>query len=360
MPLRTKIDTGCLPRYLGTSEEDTALIDLATNENRLGPSALALRAYAEASADLFRYPDSTHAQLKAALSERYGVPGDGIACGAGSDELISLLTRLFAGPGDEVLFPDFSFIMFLRYALRVGATPVRARTIGYRLSVDAILESLTDKTSIVFVANPNNPTGSYLPKSEIRRLAANIPANIPLVLDSAYSEYAGDSDYSDGLDLMDEFKNVIVLRTFSKLYGLAGLRIGWCAAPTSLVDKLNRLRGPYNITGPAQAAASMALADRGHEDASREHNKLWRTRLTQEISQSGFQVEPSGGNFITVVFPNPAAAQGAHRHIAGMGMLTRPLHDYGMPECIRITVGRTEDNERIIEAFRGLAQLRNA
>jgi histidinol-phosphate aminotransferase len=358
MLLRTKIQTDSLPRYLGNDTDDFATaVDLATNENRLGPSPLALQAYAEASADLFRYPDSAHRRLKSALSERFSVAAGKIACGAGSDELISMLARLFAGPGDEVLYPEFSFIMFLRYALRVGATPMPAPTSGYRLFVDGILERLSARTSIVFVANPNNPTGSYLNKSEIRRLASSIPRHIPLVLDCAYADYADDPDYSDGLDLIEEFENVIVLRTFSKLYALASLRIGWCFAASSLVDKLDRLRGPYNLSGAAQAAAVQAILDHDHQQVSLQHNSLWRTRLTQELSQLGLDVEPSAGNFITVIFGSSQTADNAYRFLLGRGLLTRPLHDYAMPECIRITVGRADDNERVMEAFHDYREL---
>ncbi len=300
---------------------------------------------------MFRYPDSAHRKLKAALSQRFGFNLEEIACGAGSDELISLLVRLFAGPGDEVLFPDYSFIMFLRYALRVGATPVAARTKGYRLCVDGILERVTKNTSIVLVANPNNPTGSYLSQSEIQRLAAGIPPDVPLVLDCAYADYVGALDYNDGSDLLGEYKNIIVLHTFSKLYALASLRIGWCFGPSLLVDKIDRLRGPYNISGPSQLAAAEALFDDAHTNVSRQHNSLWRSRLTQELSGAGFRVEPSGGNFITVIFDDPTKASNAYEFFFRRGILTRPLKDYSMPECIRITIGRANENEQVLEAF---------
>jgi histidinol-phosphate aminotransferase len=353
MSLSTKIETDSLPRYLGNSGfHGTALVDLATNENRLGPSPLALQAYAAAAADLFRYPDSSHRRLKTALSEHFALPPERIACGAGSDELISLLVRLFAGPGDEVLYPAFSFIMFHRYALRAGAKPVAARTDGYRLSADGILESLSSRTAIVFLANPNNPTGSTLGRSEIRRLASSIPDHIPLVLDCAYADYALGPDYSEGLDLAADFPNLIVLRTFSKTYALSSLRAGWCLAPNALVDKLDRLRGPYNLSGPAQAAAAAALSDRSHIETSRRHNSLWRARLTEEFSKLGFVAEPSGGNFMTLVFDSPQKAGSLFQFFLKRGLLTRPLEDYAMPECIRITIGLSDDNERVIEAAR--------
>ncbi len=357
MPLPTKIRTDLLPRYQGNGLDHLdGLVDLATNENRLGPSELSLQAYAAAAKDLFRYPDSAQRKLKAALAERFAVPAGKLACGAGSDELISLLMRLFAGPGDEVLFPGYSFIMFSRYALRTGASPIAARTDGYRLSVDGILEGITARTAIVFVANPNNPTGACLTKSEICRLRSGMPAHIPLVLDSAYAEYTDDPDYSDGSDLAEEFQNVIVLRTFSKLYGLAALRIGWCIAPAPLIDKIDRLRGPYNVSAPAQMAAIQALADLDHADASRRHNTLWRARLIDELSQAGLRAEPSGGNFLNVVFRDLQSADCAYRGLLEEGILTRPLHDYDMPECIRITVGRESDNQRIVEFFRQFAE----
>jgi len=353
---KIKIQTDALPRFLGHQvSEGGPVVDLATNENRLGPSPAALQAYAEASGNLFRYPNSAHRELKQALSARFGIEDTRIACGAGSDELISLLIRLFAGPGDEVLYPDFSFIMFQRYALRTGATPVAAPTQGYRLCADGLLGGLTSKTAIVFIANPNNPTGSYLNAKELRRLASGMPSHIPLVLDCAYADYAGDSDYSDGLDLLRDFENVIVLRTFSKLYGLASLRIGWCFAHSAIIDKLDRLRGPYNLSGPAQAAAAQALFDTAHEETSRSHNHAWRERLSQALADLGFQVEPSGGNFLTVIFPSAGAAESVHRFLLERGLLTRMLDDYEMPHCIRITIGRSEDNLRIEDAFREYA-----
>jgi histidinol-phosphate aminotransferase len=353
MLLRTKIETASLPRYLGNGGDGgAALVDLATNENRLGPSTLALEAYAAAAADLFRYPDSSHGHLKTALARHFGVPLDNIVCGAGSDELISLLVRLFAGPGDEVLFPDFSFIMFRRYAVRVGATPVAARTEGYRPSVEGILDGVNSRTAIVFVANPNNPTGSTLNRSEIRQLASGLPAHIPLVLDCAYADYATGPEYPDGLDLLADFPNLIVLRTFSKLHALSSLRIGWCAAPPALADKLDRLRGPYNLSGPAQAAAAAALLDLDHAETSRRHNSLWRGRLKEDLSALGLRVEPSGGNFITVVFDTAGAARSAHQRLMENGLFTRGLQDYAMPECIRITIGLSQENERLIETLR--------
>jgi histidinol-phosphate aminotransferase len=349
---KIKIETDALPKYLGERiVEGGALVDLATNENRLGPPPAALRAFAEASRELFRYPNSAHHELKAAISHKFGVPEANIACGAGSDELISLLIRLFAGPGDEVLFPDYSFVMFRRYAMRTGATPAASATRGYSLCVDRLLEGLTSRTSIVFVANPNNPTGSYLKGHELRRLASSVPPSIPLVLDCAYADYADDPEYSDGLDLLEEFKNVVVLRTFSKLYGLAALRIGWCFAQPALVDKLDRLRGPYNLTGPSQAAAAAALADDAHEKASRLHNSAWRKKFAQALPELGFTVEPSGANFFTMVFPSPEAAQKMHRLLMSCGLFTRMLDDYAMPQCLRITIGRDEDNVRLMQAF---------
>ncbi len=355
MVLRAKTFTDKLPRYAGNEAAQTeGLVDLATNENLLGPSALCLEAYAAAAKDLFRYPDSAHRKLKAALAERFGVPAERIACGAGSDELISLLVRLFAGPGDEVLFPEFSFIMFSRYALRTGSTPVAARTDGYRLLVDGLLERIGPQTSIVFIANPNNPTGAYIARDEVQRLAAGVPPHIPLVLDSAYAEYSADPDYTDGLDLIGDFPNLIVLRTFSKLYALASLRIGWCAAPSLLVDRMDRLRGPYNLTAPAQMAAIKAIYDFEHIEASRRHNAFWRERLTLQLSRLGFLVEPSGGNFITVNFKTLDRAASGYKALLDHGLLTRPLQDYAMPECIRITIGRDSDNERIAEAFQNM------
>ena len=343
-----------VPDYLagiGHSGDEPVISDLSMNENRLGSSVRAVRAFMDAGSYLWKYPDGSHLLLKKTISSRFAVDQNKIACGAGVDELITLLTRLFVAPGQEVVFPEFSFIMFALNALKVGAVPVVARAEGFAPSVDGLLESITDRTRAVFIASPNNPTGRYLMRDEVRRLARQMPAHIPLILDGAYAEYSDSPDYSDGLDLLDEFPNLVVLRSFSKLFGLASLRIGWCCASRAIIDELERIRGPYNISGPAQAAAVAALEDEAYTEMSLSHNRLWRDRLAASFTRIGVRFEPGGGNFMMTVFPNQETAQRAYRHLRARGVLTRQLHDYRLPHCLRITIGTSSDNNLMLQSL---------
>jgi len=323
--------------------------DLSLNESRLGPSELAVGAYTEATSSLWRYPDGSHSLLKEAIAGRFNLDHNCIVCGAGADELITLLTRLFAAPGDEVVFPEFSFIMFSLNALRVGALPVAARTEGFAPSVDSLLACITERTRAVFLASPNNPTGTYLARDEVRYLLSKIRADLPFILDGAYAEYIDRPDYSDGFDLIDEFPNLIVLRSFSKIFGLASLRIGWCHASRSVVEGLERLRGPYNVSGPAQAAALAALRDEAHTKMVRDHNRVWHDRMASAFIRMGLRFVPSGGNFIMTIFPDSKTAECAYHHLRARGVLTRQLHDYTLPHCLRITIGTDADNELLLQ-----------
>ena len=348
-----------VPHYLTGiqhSGDGAVIADLSLNENRLGPSERAVRAFGESGSTLWRYPDGSHRLLKEAIADRFGVDPKLIACGAGADELITLLTRLFVSPGEEVLFPEFSFIMFSLNARQIGAMPIAARVDGLVPSVDSLLERITERTRAVFIASPNNPTGAYLTRGDLRRLARHVPSDIPLIVDGAYAEYVDGRDYSDGLDLLDEFPNLVVLRTFSKVYGLASLRIGWCCTGSgTIIDGLERLRGPYNISGPAQAAAIAALSDERHASGSCLHNKEWRDRVTSTVIEMGLHCAPSGGNFVLTKFPDREAAQLAYQHLRGHGVLTRRLNDYDLPQCLRITIGTVADNELLIKALREFA-----
>jgi histidinol-phosphate aminotransferase len=344
-----------VPTYLAGiqhSGDEPVTSDLSLNENLLGPSERAVLAFSQASSVLWRYPDGSHGRLKEAIAARFKIDPRQIVCGAGADELITLLTRLFVAAGEEVLFPAFSFAMFSVNALRVGSTPIAAQTDGLVPSVKGLLEGITERTRAVFIASPNNPTGAYLTRGDLRRLAGRIPAHIPFIIDGAYAEYVDSRDYSDGLDLLDEFPNLVVIRTFSKAYGLASLRIGWCCTTSgAIVDGLERLRGPYNISGPAQAAAIAALGDEDHTRRTRLHNRCWRDRVRLAIKEMGLHCASSGGNFVMMQCSSPESARSFYQHLRRRGILVRRLRDYNLPQCLRITIGASGDNEQLIEAL---------
>ncbi|MGH6927126.1 MAG: pyridoxal phosphate-dependent aminotransferase, partial [Dongiaceae bacterium] len=237
------------------------VIRLASNEGALGPSPHAVRAYRKLSDELHRYPDGGHEALRSAIAARHGLPAEQIVCGAGSDELISLLVRAYAGPGDEVLHSQFGFLMYAIAAKGAGATPIAAPERDYTADVDALLAHVREPTRVVLLANPNNPTGSVLPASEVRRLHAGLPRDVLLVLDSAYAEYVEGGDYEDGAALVAAHDNAVMLRTFSKIYGLAAVRLGWIYGPAHVVDAVNRIRGPFNVNAPAIAAGIAAIKD---------------------------------------------------------------------------------------------------
>src|SRR5215510_2808217 len=275
---------------------------LSSNEGALGPSPKAMAAYAKAAAELHRYPDGDSTGLRKAIGRHYGLDPKRIVCGAGSDELLNLLVRAYCGPGDELLYTQFGFLMYPINALGVGATPVTAPEKDYRADVDALLGNVSNKTRVVCLANPNNPTGSYITKDDVRRLHVGLPKNVLLVIDAAYAEYVSRNDYESGVELVDQADNVVMTRTFSKIYGLGGVRLGWMYAPAGIVDVINRLRQPFNVNLAAQAAGIVALADIAHTDASRTNNDVWLPWLSAELTSLGFEPLPSVGNFVLVGF----------------------------------------------------------
>src|SRR5258708_7682490 len=258
---------------------------LSSNEGALGPSPKAMAAYAKAQAELHRYPDGDSTKLRAAIGRHYGLDAKGIVCGTGSDELINLLVRAYAGPGDELLYSQFGFLMYPINALGVGATPVAAPESDYRADVDAMLAKVTAKTRVVCLANPNNPTGSYVTKDDVRRLHTGLPKNVLLVIDAPCAEYVSRNDYEPGVDLVDQAENVVMTRTFSKIYGLGGLRLGWMYGPAGIVDVMSRLRQPFNVNLAAQIAGIAALEDIAHTDASRPNNDIWLPWLRPELAK---------------------------------------------------------------------------
>ncbi|MGD9884442.1 MAG: histidinol-phosphate transaminase [Reyranella sp.] len=322
---------------------------LSSNEGALGPSPRAMAAYAKAAAELHRYPDGDSAGLRAAIGRHYGLDPARIVCGAGSDELLNLLVRAYCGEGDELIHSQYGFLMYPINALGAGATPVAAPETDYRADVDAILAKVTDRTRVVCLANPNNPTGTYITKDEVRRLHAGLPGNVLLVIDAAYAEYVSRNDYESGVELVDKADNVVMTRTFSKIYGLGGLRLGWMYGPAGIVDVMSRLRQPFNVNLAAQAAGVAALADIAHTDASRTNNDIWLPWLSAELAKLGLKPLPSVGNFVTVGFGSRERAAAANDWLMNDGLIPRMIAGYGLPEHLRITIG-TEEEVKAVQA----------
>jgi len=326
---------------------------LSSNETPLGPSPKAVEAVR--TTDHFElYPDGSATRLREAIAAKYGLDPNRIVCGAGSDELLSLITYAYVGPGDEGIFSEHGFLVYRIAILAAGGTPVVAEERNYRTDVDAILNKVTDRTKIVFLANPNNPTGTYIPFDEVKRLHAGLPPHVVLVLDAAYAEYVRRNDYEAGLELVATAENVVMTRTFSKIYGLANLRIGWMVAPAPIADAVNRIRGPFNMNGPAMAAGIAAIQDEAHVAKAVEHNEQWLAWLTREIEALGLKVTPSVANFLMINFPDEPGrtAKDADAFLSGRGLILRRIDSYGLPHALRLTVGSEEANRLVVEALR--------
>jgi histidinol-phosphate aminotransferase len=342
--------------YVGGKSSVTGVeevVKLSSNESPLGASPKAVEAYGEAAAQLERYPDGGAETLRQALAKRHDLDADRIVCGAGSDELLQLIGHAYLGEGDEVIYTEHAFVVYGLVTKINGAIPVVIKEQDYRADVDAILAGVSDKTRIVFLANPNNPTGTYIPYSEVERLHRELPETVLLVLDEAYAEYVHEPDYTSGFDLVRGHENVVMTRTFSKIYGLASLRIGWAYCPAHVADVLNRIRGPFNTNVPAQRAAVAALADRDHEAQAIAHNDTWLEWLTQQIGGLGLEVSRSVGNFILIHFTQTPGrtADDADQFLQSKGLILRARSAPGLEHCLRLTVGLEEDNRRVVEAL---------
>jgi histidinol-phosphate aminotransferase len=323
---------------------------LSSNETPLGPSPAALAAYHEAASKLDLYPDGSQRALRDAIAATYGLNPDRIVCGAGSDDILFLMAHGFIGHGEEGIYTEHGFAVYPIAIRAAGGTPVVAPEKDLATDVDAILSRVTAKTRVVFIANPNNPTGTYIPFDEVRRLHAGLPSDVILVLDAAYSEYVRKNDYESGIELAATADNVVMTRTFSKIHGLAGLRIGWCYAPGMIVDALNRIRGPFNVSSPAIAAGVAALADRGHVERAVAHNEMWLPKVTEAVTRLGLKVTPSVGNFILIHFPDEPGrtAADADAYLYNRGVVLRRIEAYGLPNALRMTIGTAEANEMAI------------
>ncbi len=329
-------------------EDRSAVIKLSSNEGALGPSPKAVAAFEAASAHLGRYPDGACSALREAIGGRFGLDPARIVCGAGSDEILALLARAYAGEGDDVLYSEHGFLIYPIAARAVGAEPVKVPEVDLTADVDGLIARAGNRTRLVYLANPNNPTGSYLSGDHLRRLRAGLPEGVMLVIDSTYAEFVTQADYEAGAALVDETENTIMTRTFSKIFGLGNLRLGWAYGPAHVIDVLNRLRMPFNVSGAAQAAGIAALADRDHAEAAIAHNTRERGRLTESLTEAGITVPPSAGNFVLARFPRGAAqAQAADDHLKSRGIIVRRMAGYGLPDALRISIG-LEDEMRIV------------
>ena len=322
---------------------------LSANESPLGPSPKAQEAAARGLAELATYPDGSAAVLRHAIADRHGLEADRIVVGYGSDNLIELLLRGYCGPGDEVLHTEHAFAMYRIYAQGAGAHPVAAPETDLTADVDALLDRVTSRTKAVFLANPNNPTGTYLSRAEVERLHAGLPPHVLLVLDGAYAEYIDAPDYPNDFALVDAGAgNIVATRTFSKIHGLAALRLGYAYAPPAVADTLNRLRGPFNATTPALLAGAAAVADTAHEAAAKAHNDRERPRVTAGLERLGLTGPPSGGNFVLIHFRDADRAKAADTALRRDGLILRAMTGYGLPQCLRLTVGLAEDNDAVL------------
>ena len=327
------------------------IIKLSSNESALGPSPHVQAAYKAEAGTLHRYPDGGVDALRAALGRHHGLDPDRIVCGNGSDELFSLLARAYAGPGEEVLYSRHGFLMYKIVAQAVGATPIDAPETQCTADVDALLAAAGPATRILFLANPNNPTGTYVPTVELRRLREGLPGKVLLVIDGAYAEYVDERDYTPGSDLVEAYDNVVMTRTFSKIYALPALRLGWAYCPAAIADVLNRVRMPFNVGGPARAAGIAALADVERLAAAKALNDEWRPWLARELAGLGLEVVPSVANFVLARFESEDRARVVANDLKARGILVRRVKPYGFPEALRITVGLAEENRAVIDAL---------
>ncbi|MCX8505625.1 MAG: histidinol-phosphate transaminase [Alphaproteobacteria bacterium] len=333
------------------AESGKKLIRLASNENNYGPSPKAIAAYQSRASLLHRYPDGSSADLRAAIAEIYNFEVDRLICGNGSDELLHLAALAYAGPGDEILYSQHGFLVYPIAAHLAGAMPVTAPEINLTSSVDHLLAAVTPKTKIVFLANPNNPTGSYLPKSEVIRLHRGLPPQVLLVLDAAYAEFVTEGDYESGAELARAAENIMLTHTFSKIYGLAGLRLGFAYAAPAIIDALNRIRGPFNINEAASAAGIAAVHDQAYVTEIRQKITATRAGFAAQLRQLGLTPRPSVANFILIDFGTEHRAQAANAWLKQNGILTRLVTSYGLPHYVRMTLGTDAEMHEVSQSL---------
>jgi histidinol-phosphate aminotransferase len=326
---------------------------LSSNETPLGASPAAVAAYRTCADKLHEYPDGAATELREAIGKAFGLDPARIVCGAGSDELLNLLAHAYIGPDDEAIHTTHGFLVYKIATLGAGGKPVVVPEKNYTADVDAILAAVTPRTKLIFLANPNNPTGTYVPFDEVNRLQRSIPPHVLLVLDAAYAEYVRRNDYESGIELVATSENVVMCRTFSKIHGLAALRLGWLYGPAHVVDALNRIRGPFNVNTPAMAAGIASLSDTAHQERSRAHNDRWLAWLTDEITKLGLTATPSVANFVLIHFPTGAGrtARDADAFLTARGLVLRRMEAYALPNALRMTVGSEEANHLAVKTL---------
>ena len=329
------------------------IIKLSSNEGAFGPPPSAQAAYTKVSGEIHRYPDGGSVALRNAIGARWGLNPAQIVCGTGSDELIGLICHVYGGPGTDILMAMHGFTMYQIAGTFSGARVLKVPEKNLTTDVDAMLEAVTPETTIVFVAHPNNPTGSLLPQTEITRLRAALRPDILLVLDSAYAEYVEAADYNAGEKLVDAGDNTVMLRTFSKVFGLGGMRVGWGYMPPAVADALNRVRGVFNVNLAAQAAAVAALAEPGWVEQCRAHNTEHRARIMASLQALGIKTWPSEGNFFLADFSTAETAAAADAFLKTRGIIVRAMAAYDLPHCLRITVGTAEECALVTDAMAG-------
>ncbi len=337
--------------YVGGASHVDGVADvlkLSSNENPWGPPPAAVQAIKDTAGDLHRYPSTDHADLRAAIGRVHDLDPDHIICGVGSDEIITFLCQAYAGPGDEVIYTEHGFSMYKISARAASATPVCVEETDRRVDVDKIIAGITDRTRLIFIANPANPTGTFIPMDDVTRLADAVPAHVILVLDGAYAEFA--DGYDGGAALVRDRSNVVMTRTFSKLYGLGGLRVGWGYAPRAIIDVLNRVRGPFNLSVPALAAAQAAISDTAFTAHMLAENATARDQLRADLAACGVPSDVSDANFVLARFKDHQQADACNDHLMAQGILVRKVGGYGLPNCLRMTVGRPQDCKRLTDA----------
>ena len=331
------------------------IIKLSANEGAFGPPPGAMEAYRNAAGELNRYPDGGSTELRRAIGARFGLDPERIVCGTGSDELIGHLCHIYGGPGTDIIMSMHGFTMYQIGGTYAGSRVLKAPERNLTTDVDSMLAAVTPATTMMFLANPNNPTGSLLPQTEMERLRRRLPPDVLLVIDSAYAEYVVSTDYDAGAKLVDAGDNTIMLRTFSKVFGLGGMRVGWGYGPPGVIDALNRVRGVFNVNLGAQAAAVAALAEPGWVERSRAHNTEWRTKLGAAMAAAGVKAWPTEGNFILADFGTTERAAAADAFLKSRGIIVRAMGAYDLPHCLRVTVGTAEECGLVGEALAAFA-----
>ena len=326
-------------------------VKLSSNENILGQSPHARAAFAAAADTLHMYPDSRTSGLRAAVAAHFGLEPDRLVFGDGTDEVLHLLNQVFLEPGDNIVMGQYGFSAYSIGARACQGEVRHAPEPNYRVSVDEMLAQVDARTRLVFITQPGNPTGTFMTREDLAALHAGLPPSVVLVLDGAYAEFATDPRFDDGLELARGCENVVVTRTFSKLHGLAALRIGWAYCPAHIADAFDRIRAPFNTSIAAQQAAVAALADTDFQATSRDHVAYWRPWLTQQLGGLGLEVVPSQANFVLVGFPPGRGAKAAEAHLARHGLIVRGVGNYGLPDHLRITIGLEVHNRAVVEAL---------